>query len=103
MAEPPSPRVQLPQVVSLPASGTATVPSGREPVRMSWRFTLSPKPVTTSPFSVSELALPSLALALCRSATLVATVTPLALTHGPLPMRSRALTAGRPSAATVLR
>ena len=74
------------------ASGTATVPSGREPVRMSWRFTLSPKPVTTSPFSVSELALPSLALALCRSATLVATVTPLALTHGPLPMRSTAAT-----------
>ena len=37
MAEPPLLWVQLPQVVSLPASTGAAVPSGREPVRTSFR------------------------------------------------------------------
>ena len=56
---------------------------GCEPVRMSCWFGLSPRPLTTSPFSVSEFSFDSLLLSLCRSATLAATCTPLALNHGP--------------------
>src|SRR3954469_22416950 len=71
------------------------VPSGREPVRMSCRFGVSPRPLTTSPFSVSDVCLPRLFVP-CSSARLLATTTPFALRHGPLPMRSRALTALAP-------
>ena len=39
----------------------------------------------------------------CRSATSLAITTPLEFCHGPLPMRSRAFTAGLPSAACVER
>ena len=51
--------------------------------------------------SLSDVALVRLLAALCRSATSLATTTPLEFCHGPLPMRSRALTAGLPSAAWV--
>ena len=51
--------------------------------------------VDDSPFSVSAVSLLRL-LAPCSSATLLATTTPLALRHGPGPMRSRALTAAAP-------
>src|SRR5882672_9324986 len=74
-----------------------------EPVSMSCVFGLSPRPLTTAPFSVNELSLPSLLLAPCKSSTLAATCTPFALNHGPLPIRSRALTAGWPFAALALR
>jgi hypothetical protein len=46
------------------------------------------------PRSLNELSKPSLLFSLCRSSTLVATTWPLKFCHGPLPMRSRALTAG---------
>ncbi len=52
-----------------------------------------------APFSVSEFSLPSLLLSLWRSATFCATITPLALYQGPLPMRSLAFTAAWPPAA----
>src|SRR5262245_14701884 len=55
----------------------------------------------TSPFSESAVALVMLLPALCRSETSLATTSPLAFFHGPLPMRSLALTAGWPSAACV--
>src|SRR5262245_10966027 len=98
----PSPLlVQFLHVKSSPPEGRR--PSRPAPVRMSCLFGLSPRPLTTAPFSVSELSFDSLLLSLCRSSTLEATCTPLALTHGPDPMRSRALTAGRPSAAAALR
>src|SRR5262249_23166654 len=57
---------------------------------------VSPRPLTTPPFSVSDVCLVSLLLALCRSSTLVATTSPLALVHRPLPMRSRAFPAPSP-------
>src|SRR5689334_14479542 len=63
---------------------------------MSCLLTGSPRPEITSPFSLTEFCFESLLLALCRSATLVATTTPFAFCHGPLPMRSRALTAPEP-------
>src|SRR6185312_647423 len=71
-------------------------PSGVEPVRTSWRLGLSPIPLITSPFSERLFSLLSLLLALCRSSTLIATVTPFTFTQGPLPMRSRAFTAPAP-------
>src|SRR4029077_834512 len=59
------------------------------------------------PRSLNELSKPSLLLSLCRSSRLVATTWPLKFCHGPLPMRSRALTAGFapsfPSGAVTLR
>src|SRR5689334_4882590 len=71
------------------------VPSGREPVRMSCLFGVSPRPLTTSPFSVSDVCLPSLFVP-CNSSRLFATTSPFALRQGPLPIRSRALTAPGP-------
>jgi hypothetical protein len=46
--------VQLPQVVS--TAPAIAVPSGCEPVRMSCWFGVSPRPLTTSPFSVSAVS-----------------------------------------------
>src|SRR6185436_2615889 len=78
-------------------------PAGSDPVRMSCSFGVSPRPLTISPFSVSAVSLLILPLPECSSATLLATTTPLALRHGPLPMRSRALTPASPPGAVVLR
>src|SRR6185503_11855040 len=96
IAEPSPDLVQLPQVVSPPA--VEYMPIGSEPVRMSCSFGVSPRTLTCSPFSVSAVSLLMLALAECRSATFFATITPLALYQGPLPMRSRAFSPGAPVA-----
>src|SRR6266550_320112 len=64
---------------------------------MSCLFGVSPRPGSASPFSVSAVALLILFLSLCRSATLLAMRTPLALYQGPLPIRSRALIVGWPA------
>src|SRR5262249_51573267 len=101
MAEPCPLLLQLPQVRSSPAAKAR--PSGCEPVNMSCRLGVSPRPLTTSPFSLSAVCLVSLLLALWRSSTLWAITSPLAFFHGPAPMRSRALTAAAPSTACVLR
>src|SRR5207244_10770363 len=100
-AEPPALFVHFPHVVSPPA--VEKFPAGSEPVRMSCMFTASPRPLTASPFSVSAVCLLMLLLEECRSSTLLATVTPLALRHGPLPMRSRAFTPASPAGNVVLR
>src|SRR5262245_19416090 len=92
--------VQLPQVWSSP--GGKARPSGVEPVRMSCRFGVSPRPLITSPFSLSAVCLLIL-LFPCSSSTSLAITTPVAFCHGPRPMRSRALTAGAPPEACVLR
>src|SRR5439155_12314385 len=89
------------QVRSSPA-GSAR-PSGCEPVKMSWRLGVSPRPFTDSPFSLSAVGLLILLPALCRSSTLWAIASPLAFCHGPRPIRSRALMAGAPPAPCVLR
>ena len=101
MAEPAPLCVQPPQVVSV--AEVSRRPSAVEPVSMSCMLTASPRPLTTSPFSVSEFCLLSWLPALCRLSTLVATTTPLAFCHGPRPMRSRALTAGLAPLAGALR
>src|SRR5882762_6886170 len=101
IADPCVELVQFLQVRSSPAANA--VPSGCDPVSTSWRFGVSPRPLTTSPFSESEVCLVRLLPAECRSATSLATTTPLAFFHGPLPMRSRAFTAGAPLAAWVER
>ena len=54
-------------------------------------------------FSLSAVCLLTLLEAECRSSTLLAMVTPLALIQGPLPMRSRALTPAAPPGSVVLR
>src|SRR6267378_5291542 len=95
IAEPWVLLVQFLQVRSSPAA--KAVPSGCDPVSTSWRFGLSPMPLLTSPFSVSAVCLLIL-LPLCSSATSFAITTPLEFCHGPLPIRSRAFTAGLPSA-----
>src|SRR4029077_16450095 len=91
--------VQFLQVRSSPAA--KAVPSACEPVSTSWRFGVSPRPLMTSPFSLSAVCLLRLLPAPWRSATSLAITTPLAFFHGPLPIRSRALTACAPSAACV--
>src|SRR5262245_28346215 len=101
MAEPSPLLVQLPQVVSPPA--VEYMPCGSEPVRMSCMLTGSPPPLTISPFSVNAVCLLTLLAPECRSSTLFATTTPLAFCHGPLPMRSRALTPAAPPGSVVLR
>src|SRR3954471_7997732 len=101
MADPSPLFVQFPQVVSPPA--VENMPVGSEPVRMSCIFTLSPRPLTISPFSVKAVSLVMLAFSECRSSTLLPTITPLALCHGPLPMRSRALMPASPPGIVVLR
>ena len=100
MAEPSPLLVQLPHVLSsLPANA---VPSGCVPVRMSCWLGVSPRPLTTAPFSVSAVCLVRL-LSPCSSSTLVAMTTPFTFRHGPVPMRSLALTAGVDPDACVLR
>src|SRR6478735_2150421 len=94
IADPSPPLVQLPQVLSSPAGNA--LPSGCVPVRMSCSFGWSPRPFTPSPFSVSAVCLLRLLPAPWRSATSFATTTPFAFCHGPLPMRSLALTAPDP-------
>ena len=94
MAAPAPLLVQLPQVRSSPAGNAR--PSGCEPVSTSCRLGVSPRPLITSPFSLSAVCLVSLLLALCRSSTFCAITTPLAFCHGPRPMRSRAFTAPSP-------
>ena len=91
MAEPSVLLVHALQVVSV--CGAKAVPSAREPVRMSCSLGVSPRPLITLPRSSSADSLLRL-LPLCRWATSRAMSTPLALYQGPLPMRSRALTAG---------
>src|SRR5215831_2004541 len=59
MADPSPFLVQFPQVVSPPA--VENIPIGSEPVRMSCIFTLSPRPLTISPFSVRAVSLVRLA------------------------------------------
>src|SRR6266581_2853543 len=98
-----APCVLLVQFLQVRSSGPANaVPSACDPVSASWRFGVSPRPLMTSPFSESAVCLVS-PLAPCNSATSLATTVPLEFFHGPLPMRSRALTAGLPSAAWVER
>src|SRR5262249_47772064 len=101
MAEPSPLFVQLPQVVSPPA--VEYMPCGSEPVRMSCVLTGSPLPLMTSPCSVNGFCFVTLAEAECRSSTLLATTTPLAFCHGPLPIRSRAFTPASPPGSVVLR
>jgi hypothetical protein len=79
------------------------MPAESEPVSMSCWLGFSPLPVMTSPFSVSAVFLLRLFLAECSCATLLAITTPLALRHGPLPMRSRAFTPASPPGMVVLR
>src|SRR5262245_24368408 len=101
MAEPCVLLVQFLQVRSSPAGNA--VPSACEPVSMSGLFGRSPRALIGSPFSDSAVALEMLLDALCRSATLLAIISPLALVHGPLPIRSLALTDGLPASACVER
>ena len=61
------------------------------------------RPGTTLPRSVSAVCLVMLFRLLCNCATSWAITSPLALLQGPRPMRSRALMAGWPPAACVLR
>src|SRR5260370_19706481 len=68
-------------------------PSACEPVNASCQFGDMPTPAIMLPRSVSEVCWLRLLPALCRSSTFLATTTPLEFCHGPLPMRSRALTA----------
>src|SRR5471032_581160 len=98
----PSPLlVQLPQVMSF--SGPKALPSACVPVRMSCWFTVLNRLGEIFAPSERPVSGPILLLAECRSATLAAICTPLALTHGPLPMRSLAFTAVAPFTALVLR
>src|SRR5215813_5420808 len=62
---------------------------------MSCMFGVSPRPLTISPFSVSAVCLLMLFLP-WSSATSFAITSPLVFRQGPLPMRSRALTAPDP-------
>ena len=101
MAEPSPLFVQFPQVVSPPA--VENMPCGSEPVSTSCMLTASPRPLTVSPFSVSAVCLVILFASEWRSSTLFATTTPLTFCHGPLPMRSRALTPAAPPGSVVLR
>src|SRR5689334_11394495 len=100
MAAPCVELVQFLQVRSSPAANA--VPSACDPVSTSWRLGVSPRPLITSPFSLSDVCLVRL-LVPCNSATSLATTWPLAFFQGPLPIRSLALTAGWPSAAWVER
>src|SRR5262245_65791030 len=101
MADPSPLLVQFPQVVSPPA--VENIPIGSEPVRMSCIFTLSPRPLTISPFSVRAVSLVMLAFSECRSSTLLPTTIPLAFYHGPLPIRFRDSMPAYPPGIVVLR
>src|SRR5947207_9954140 len=89
----PWPSALLVQLVQVASSGPGiAVPSCWLPVRISCWFGVSPRPLIGLPFSSSAVSLLTLFLSLCRSATLAAISTPLAFDHGPLPIRSLALT-----------
>src|SRR5262249_36769861 len=89
----PCPSVLLVQLLQVASSGPGTaVPSCWVPVSMSCWLGVSPRPLTALPFSSSPVSLLILLLLLCRSAPLAAICTFLALNHGPLPIRSLALT-----------
>src|ERR1019366_10194779 len=98
IAEPCVELVQFLQVRSSPAA--KAVPSACDPVSTSWRFGVSPRPLLTSPFSLSAVCLVRL-LAPCSSATSLAITAPFAFCQGTLPIRSRAFTASLPSAGWV--
>src|SRR5712672_4468868 len=100
MAEPKLLLVQLLQVRL--RLGAKALPSIPEPVSMSCWLGVSPTPLTTVPFSVRPDSLLILLESLNRSSMLVAITTPLAFCHGPLPMRSRALTVALGLAALAL-
>src|SRR5215469_6879662 len=101
MAEPNVLLVQLLQV-KFRFAGKAW-PSACEPVIASCQFGVMPTPAIMLPRSVSAVCWLRLLLALCRSSTSLAITTPLEFCHGPLPMRSRALTGPPGFAALVLR
>src|SRR5216110_4031654 len=63
---------------------------------MSCMLGVSPRPLTSSPFSVSAVCLVMLLLALFSSVRFLAMTVPLAFCQGPEPTRSRALTAPAP-------
>ena len=88
--------------VTCPAAGVSE-PSDWDPVRTSGRVGVSPRPFTVSAFAVRMLCLVRVAPSPCSWATLWAIRTPFALYHGPVPIRSRALTASCPVTAAVLR
>ena len=75
-------------------AGRNAVPSGCEPVRMSCRFGVSPRPLTTSPFSVSAVSLVEVVVAV-QLVDVLRDHLALALCQGP-PDAVRALTAGSP-------
>jgi len=77
-----------PPIVQFPQVSAAAVPSGLEPVRMSWRFGVSPRPLTPAPVSSSAVCLLMLLPSPWRAATLSAILSPFALCQGPLPIRS---------------
>src|SRR6266542_6461869 len=70
---------------------------------MSCMLTASPRPLIGSPFSVKAVCLLRLLDGECSSSTFLATTTPLAFCHGPLPMRLRASTPASPPGAVVER
>ena len=89
---PTMPAVSAAALVQSSQVSGAAVPSGSEPVRMSWRFGWSPRPLTVAPVSSSAVALAMALPSPWRASTLSAISSPLALCHGPSPMRSRAST-----------
>src|SRR5260370_21374743 len=72
--------VQLWQV--LPSPGGKARPSGCVPGSASCLLGVSPRPLTTSPFSVSAVCLVTLLFA-CRPSTSLAVTTPLVFFHAP--------------------
>src|SRR5215213_5167335 len=106
MADPAALLVQLLHVVFAAVPNNAR-PCESDPVRMSCWFGVSPRPFTGSPFSFNANSLliefRSRWTSPWRSATLNAMGALLALNHGPVPMRSRALTAGWPGVGAALR
>ena len=63
-----------------------------EPVKMSCLLGFSTTVIDGLALFVERRVLVTLFLAECSSSTLLAIITPLALCHGPAPMRSRACT-----------
>lgn len=59
---------------------------------MSCLLGFSVRPLTIRPFSSNAVSFVTLLAGECSSSTFLAITTPLAFRHGPVPMRSRALT-----------